>query len=55
MNSAEANLQTHVRSFHLVPVLLRYKLNYSAENGLPISGIDTHANKIQPVSGESGI
>ena len=41
MDSAEANLEMHVRSFNLVQVLLRYKLNYTAENGLPMSGIDT--------------
>ena len=39
MNSAEANLQMYVKCFHLVQVLLRYKLNYTVESGLPMSGI----------------
>jgi len=54
MDSAEANLQTHIRSFHLVQVLLRYKLNYTAENGLPMPGIGSCANKVR-LMGPAGV
>ena len=49
MNSADANLQMHVRFFYLVQVLLRYKLNYTytVESRLPISGIGSCANKVR--------